>query len=321
MNILITGGTGFIGSALCSRLLAENNKVVVLSRYPEKIKPPLKAITDLNDLKDSDIFDVVVNLAGEPIANKRWSNKQKYHIFNSRIDITEKLISYFEKSANKPKILISGSAIGYYGIGKTDSIIEEKENGDSSFSSELCKKWETVALKAEKLGIRTCLLRTGIVLGKDGGALSKMLFPFKMCLGGKIGDGKQWMSWIHIDDLIGIILYCINHDNLKGAINGTSPNPVTNQEFTKTLGMALNRPTIFPMPAVVVKLLMGKMGEELLLAGKKIIPKKALDAGYLFKYKELEKALINVVWMWANESMGLGSIDLLERKSIIIFYR
>ncbi|NOQ94467.1 MAG: TIGR01777 family protein [Methylophaga sp.] len=295
MNILITGGTGFIGSALCSRLLAENNKVVVLSRYPEKIKPPLKAITDLNDLKDSDIFDVVVNLAGEPIANKRWSNKQKYHIFNSRIDITEKLISYFEKSANKPKILISGSAIGYYGIGKTDSIIEEKENGDSSFSSELCKKWETVALKAEKLGIRTCLLRTGIVLGKDGGALSKMLFPFKMCLGGKIGDGKQWMSWIHIDDLIGIILYCINHDNLKGAINGTSPNPVTNQEFTKTLGMALNRPTIFPMPAVVVKLLMGKMGEELLLAGKKIIPKKALDAGYLFKYKELEKALINVV--------------------------
>ncbi|CAC9544041.1 Cell division inhibitor Slr1223 (YfcH in EC), contains epimerase/dehydratase and DUF1731 domains [uncultured Gammaproteobacteria bacterium] len=295
MNILITGGTGFIGSALCAHLLKENNKIVILSRYPEKIKHPIKAIADLSDLQDSDIFDVVINLAGEPIANKRWSDKQKNQIFSSRIDITEKLISYFEKLDNKPKLLISGSAIGYYGVGKTDNIIEEKEGGNNSFSSELCQKWEAVALKAEKLGIRTCLLRTGIVLGKNGGALSKMLFPFKMCLGGIIGHGKQWMSWIHIDDLTGIILYCINHDNLKGAINGTSPNPVTNKEFTKTLGMTLKRPTIFPMPAIVVKLLMGKMGEELLLAGKKITPKKVLDAGYKFTYKTLEEALTNIV--------------------------
>ncbi|CAC9627187.1 Cell division inhibitor Slr1223 (YfcH in EC), contains epimerase/dehydratase and DUF1731 domains [uncultured Gammaproteobacteria bacterium] len=295
MNILITGGTGFIGSALCAHLLKENNKIVILSRYPEKIKHPIKAIADLSDLQDSDIFDVVINLAGEPIANKRWSDKQKNQIFSSRINITEKLISYFEKLDNKPKLLISGSAIGYYGVGKTDNIIEEKEGGDNSFSSELCQKWEAVALKAEKLGIRTCLLRTGVVLGKNGGALSKMLFPFKMCLGGIIGHGKQWMSWIHIDDLTGIILYCINHDNLKGAINGTSPNPVTNKEFTKTLGMTLKRPTIFPMPAIVVKLLMGKMGEELLLAGKKITPKKVLNAGYKFTYKTLEEALTNIV--------------------------
>lgn len=295
MNILITGGTGFIGSALCSRLLEENNKIVILSRHPEKIKPPIKAITDLNDLKDSDIFDVVINLSGEPIANKRWSDKQKHQIFSSRIDITEKLISYFEKSENKPKLFISGSAIGYYGIDKSDNSIEEKETGDNSFSSKLCQKWEVAALKAEKLGIRTCLLRTGIVLGKNGGALSKMLLPFKMCLGGRIGNGKQWMSWVHIDDLVGIILYCISHDNLKGAINGTSPNPLTNQVFTKTLGRIIKRPTIFPMPTIVVKLLMGEMGEELLLAGKKIVPKKALDAGYNFKYKTLEEALINVV--------------------------
>ncbi|CAC9430891.1 Cell division inhibitor Slr1223 (YfcH in EC), contains epimerase/dehydratase and DUF1731 domains [uncultured Gammaproteobacteria bacterium] len=297
MNILITGGTGFIGSALCSRLLEEeNNKIVILSRHPEKIKSPIQAIADLSDLKDNDAFDVVINLAGEPIANKRWNDKQKHQIFSSRIDITEKLISYFETLENKPKLLISGSAIGYYGIDKTDNAIEEKDNGDNSFSSELCQKWEDVALKAEKLGIRTCLLRTGIVLGKNGGALNKMLPLFKMYLGGRIGNGKQWMSWIHINDLIGIILYCINHDNLKGAVNGTSPNPVTNQVFTKTLGMILKRPTIFPMPALAVKLLMGKMGEELLLAGKKIRPKKALDAGYIFKYKTLEEALINVVW-------------------------
>ncbi|GAW86824.1 conserved hypothetical protein [Bathymodiolus platifrons methanotrophic gill symbiont] len=295
MNILITGGTGFIGSTLCSRLLEENNEIVMLSRHPEKIKLPMKAVADLSDLKDSDIFDVVINLAGEPIANKRWSDKQKHQIFSSRIGTTEKLISYFEKLENRPKLFISGSAIGYYGIDKTDNVIEEKERGDNSFSSELCQKWEAVALKAEKLGVRTCLLRTGIVLGKNGGALSKMLFPFKMCLGGRIGDGKQWMPWIHIDDLVGIILYCMSHDNLQGAINGTSPNPVTNQVFTKTLGTSLKRPTIIPMPAIVVKLLMGQMGEELLLAGKKVVPKKALDAGYTFKYRTLEEALINVV--------------------------
>ncbi|VVH67239.1 Cell division inhibitor [uncultured Gammaproteobacteria bacterium] len=296
MNILITGGTGFIGSTLCSRLLEEgNNKIVILSRHSEKIKPPIQAIAELNELKDNDAFDVVINLAGEPIANKRWSDQQKHQIFSSRINTTEKLIAYLETLENKPKLLISGSAIGYYGIDKTDTVIEEKDNGDNSFSSELCQKWEAVALKAEKLGIRTCLLRTGIVLGKNGGALNKMLLPFKMYLGGRIGNGKQWMSWIHIDDLIGIILHCINHDNLKGAVNGTSPNPVTNQAFTKTLGTVLKRPTIFPMPALVVKLLMGQMGEELLLAGKQIRPKKALDAGYIFKYKILEEALINAV--------------------------
>jgi len=296
MNILITGGTGFIGSALCSRLLDEkSNKIVVLSRHPEKVKSPIKAIADLNTLVDSDIFDVVVNLAGEPIANKKWSKKQKHRIFNSRIDITEKLISYFKKSAYKPKLLISGSAIGYYGIGKTDNVIEEKEYGDNSFSSELCRKWESVALKAEKLGIRTCLLRTGIVLGKNEGALSKMLLPFKMGFGGKLGNGQQWMPWIHIDDLVDIILYCIKHDDLKGAVNGTSPSPVTNQEFTEALGIILKRPTILPMPAIVVKLLMGQMGEELLLSGKKVMPQKVLDAGYTFEYKTLEEALKNVV--------------------------
>lgn len=296
MNILITGGTGFIGSALCARLLENDaNKIVILSRYPDKVKPPIQAISDLNALKQTDRFDVVINLVGEPIANKRWSEKQKHQIVQSRIDTTEQLISYFKRAATKPKLFISGSAIGYYGISPTDNEIEETAQGDKSFSSTLCQKWETVALQAETLGIRTCLLRTGIVLGANGGALSKMLLPFKMYLGGIIGHGKQWMSWIHIDDLIGIILYCISHDNLKGAINGTAPHPVTNQQFTKTLGAVLKRPTLLPMPAIVVKLLMGKMGEELLLSGKKIMPKKVLDAGYTFKYKTLTEALTNIV--------------------------
>ena len=295
MNILITGGTGFIGSALCARLLKDNNKLVILSRHPERIKSPINAISDLNDLQDNDVFDVVINLAGEPIANKRWSEQQKNKIVSSRINMTEQLISYLEKTDKKPKILISGSAIGYYGISKTDDEIDEKGERDESFSSQLCQQWEAVALKAEALGIRTCLIRTGIVLGENGGALSKMLLPFKMCAGGVIGHGKQWMPWIHLDDLVGIIFYCIDHDNLNGPINGTSPKPVTNAEFTKTLGMVLKRPTIFPMPAIVVKLLMGQMGEELLLAGKKIVPKKVLATGYTFKYEVLADALKNVV--------------------------
>jgi uncharacterized protein (TIGR01777 family) len=295
MNLLITGGTGFIGSALCARLLEEKHHIVVLSRHPEAIKLPIKAVADLEQLTDDDIFDVVINLAGEPIANKRWSVQQKQRIFSSRIDTTATLIAYFKKSKNKPKLLINGSAIGYYGIGRTNDVIDEKAGSDDSFSSQLCQKWETTALTAEALGIRTCLLRTGIVLGKNGGALSKMLLPFKMGLGGRIGHGKQWMPWIHLDDLVGIILYCINHDNLKGAINGTSPNPVINQVFTKTLGTALKRPTIFPMPKMVVQLLMGQMGEELLLAGKRVLPRKILDAGYNFQYKKLEDALKNVI--------------------------
>jgi uncharacterized protein (TIGR01777 family) len=295
MNLLITGGTGFVGSALCSRLLEEQHKIVVLSRNPEKIKPPIKAVANLDQLSNDDIFDVVINLAGEPIANKRWNDPQKKRIFGSRIETTEALIEYFKKSKHKPKLLINGSAIGYYGTARTNDNIDEKSGCDDSFSSQLCQKWEAAALEAESLGIRTCLIRTGIVLGKNGGALSKMLPPFKMGLGGRIGYGKQWMSWIHLDDLVGIILYCISNDDLKGAVNGTSPNPVINEVFTKTLGTALKRPTIFPMPEIVIKLLMGQMGEELLLSGKRVLPRKALDAGYIFKYKTLEDALINVV--------------------------
>tara|TARA_R110001592_G_scaffold10447_1_gene54133 strand:+ start:6799 stop:7716 length:918 start_codon:yes stop_codon:yes gene_type:complete len=295
MNLLITGGTGFIGSALCARLLKNKHNITVLSRHPEKVEPSFIAIAEIEQLKDDALFDIVINLAGEPIANKRWSNRQKQRISSSRIATTQKLIEFLTKVENKPKLLINGSAIGYYGINKTNNSIDETSVGDDSFSSQLCQQWEAVALQAEALGIRTCLLRTGIVLGKGGGALSKMLLPFKFGFGGRIGHGKQWMSWIHIDDLLGIIMYCIEHNNLRGAINGTSPYPVTNQVFTKVLGKVLKRPTIVPMPDVFVKLIMGQMGEELLLAGKKILPVKILDAGYIFQYKKLEDALKNAV--------------------------
>ena len=295
MNILITGGTGFIGSVLCDRLARDRHDIVVLSREPEKVKPQFKGISNLGQLKKEQTFDVVINLAGEPIADKRWTDKQKSRIYESRIDTTKSLIEYLKAVDAKPDLLINGSAIGYYGVNKEEKVIDEQGSGDDSFSSYLCQQWETVALQAQALGIRTCLLRTGIVIGKNGGALSKMLPPFKLGLGGKIGDGEHWMPWIHLDDLVGIILFCMENQKISGAVNGVSPNPVTNIEFTKILGKVLRRPTFFSIPSVVIKMLMGQMGEELLLSGKRIQPVAVLEAGYDFQYPALEAALSDVL--------------------------
>lgn len=295
MNILITGGTGFIGSKLCAALLKNKYYIVVVTRHLNNVQDNIKSITSLDQLSDDISFDVVINLTGEAIADKNWSDNQKKRILHSRLDATRGLIDYFKSTPNKPKLFISGSAIGYYGIEKSNRGLDESAQGDNSFSSNLCKQWETIALEANALGIRTCLLRTGVVLGKGGGALSKMLPPFKFGLGGKIGSGTQWMSWIHIDDLIGIIFYCIDNDKISGAINGTAPEPETNASFSKSLGKVLNRPTILPMPAFIIKCLMGQMGEELLLAGKKILPTKISLSGYVFKFEQLDKALIDIL--------------------------
>lgn len=294
MNILISGGTGFIGTALCSHLLRDGHNVVIKTRHSELLDSKIKGISKLSDIAADEKFDVVVNLAGEPIANKRWSENQKRKILESRLAVTEEFISFFREAANKPALFISGSAIGYYGTGATDEVIDEDCSGDDSFSSELCTKWEQSALQAESLGIRTCILRIGIVLGK-GGALEKMIPPFKLGLGGKIGTGKQWMSWIHLSDLIGIIDYCINDESLKGPINCTAPYPVINAFFTEVLGQLLKRPTVFHMPAVVIKILWGEMGKELLLAGKKVLPFKIQKAGYHFSYERIEVALSEVL--------------------------
>ncbi|MBT8139671.1 MAG: TIGR01777 family oxidoreductase [Gammaproteobacteria bacterium] len=295
MNILITGGTGFIGSALCSYLLDLEHDVVVLSRFEDPGNGRVKTITRLEQPGQNAYYDVVVNLAGEPIANKRWTQRQKERIINSRVEITKSLLEHIGRAETKPELLISGSAIGYYGVAASDEPISEGAAGDDSFSSRLCKQWEEQALQAESMGIRTCLLRTGIVLGKSGGALQRMLLPFRFGLGGKIGNGEQWMPWIHLADLINIIVYCIENKQLKGPVNGTAPNPVKNKEFTKTLGAVLNRPTLLPMPGFIIKLLMGQMGEELLLSGKRVLPEKVVGAGYQFQYKSLDKALLSIL--------------------------
>lgn len=296
-HFLITGGSGFIGSHLITKLLKANIAVTVLSRTPAKtlaqFNQKVTVIDDLAKLDSLAKFDVVINLAGQGIADKRWTEKVIKELFDSRLFTTRELVKFMERADTKPRLFISGSATGYYGL-RDDEELTEEAKGDSSLSTELCADWEEEAQAAEALGIRCCYLRTGIVLG-NGGALSKMLPPFKFGLGGPMGDGKQYMSWIHMDDLIGIIGHIIKSPGVTGPVNGTAPNPVTNKVFATTLGKALKRPAFIPLPAPVLKFLMGEMGEELLLSGHRAVPKKITDAGYSFIYKELGPALSAVV--------------------------
>lgn len=297
-RLLITGGSGFIGSRLVPVLLGEGYDVTVLTRDPDKtvqhFNYSVTTVGRLAMLDKKEVFDIVINLAGQGITDKRWSQDVKKQIWDSRVSNTKNLITYLQGSSEKPELLISGSAIGYYGI-KGDEPLDEQAAGDASFSSKLCDAWESEAQHAVKLGIRTCFLRTGIVLGKNGGALSRMLPAFKLYLGGPMGSGRQWMSWVHMDDLVGIILNVINNKDIKGAINATAPNPVTNRVFSASLGRALKKPALLSMPAFVLKLMLGEMAEELLLSGQRVIPKKMLDAGYVFQYASLEEALRDVV--------------------------
>tara|TARA_R110000772_G_scaffold46687_2_gene106488 strand:- start:8458 stop:9393 length:936 start_codon:yes stop_codon:yes gene_type:complete len=295
MNFLITGGTGFIGSALCAHLRQQGHYIVIKTRQPELITDNMAGVKRLSEISSDVSFDVVINLAGEPIADKRWSVSQKQQLVDSRIAVTDEIVTYLSDAKIKPAVFISASAIGYYGTGLTDEVIDESCAGDDSFSSRLCAQWEASAVAAEVLGIRTCVLRIGIVLGRKGGALQKMIPPFSVGLGGRIGTGKQWMPWIHLQDLIGIVDHCIENKRIQGPVNCTAPNPVRNKDFTTTLGKCLNRPSILPMPSFVINLLMGEMGRELLLAGQQVRPVKVEQLGFKFKYEYLETALASVL--------------------------
>ena len=297
-RLLIAGGSGFIGSYLVPVLLDQGYEVTVMTRNPDKTAQHFNhrvAVADydmeqLDVLNEQQGFDVVINLAGQGITDKRWTPNVKRQLRESRLLTTLKLTDYFQHASHKPGLFISGSAIGYYRL-QQDQLLDEQVSGDNSFASKLCADWEHEARQAEALGIRTCYLRTGIVLGNNGGALSKMLPAFKMGMGGPMGTGKQWMSWVHVNDLVGIIVSIINNAEIKGAVNGTAPNPVSNKVFSSTLGRVLKRPAFLPMPAFVLKLLLGEMAEELLLSGQRVIPKKILAAGYEFQYADLEDAL------------------------------
>jgi len=295
---LVTGGTGFIGRPLCRALLDAGYRVSVLSRHPESARDmpagDLKLIASLDQLAPDIAVQVIVNLAGEPLAAGRWSSERKKLFFSSRVGTTEILFDYFSRVETPPEVLVNGSAIGYYGA-QGSNILDEKGDFAPGFSHDLCSAWEAAADRFQALGTRVSKVRTGMVLGPDGGALAAMLPPFRFGLGGPIGSGKQWVSWIHRDDLVAMILHCLNRKDMSGPVNGTAPGVVTNREFAKTLGKVLRRPAFLPAPAFMLKLIFGEMAEELLLSGQKVYPRKALQTHFTFQYPDLESALRQVL--------------------------
>ncbi|MBP0049519.1 TIGR01777 family protein [Marinobacterium sp. AK62] len=289
MRILVTGGSGFIGQALTKALTERGDQVVILSRTPARVpaRKGLLVVDRLSAVKGR--LDAVVNLAGAPIVDKRWTDARKQLLRSSRIDLTRQLVEWVSSLDTPPHTLISGSAIGYYGSHQ-DEVLDESADPSAGFPHELCRTWEQAAMAAESSTTRVCLVRTGVVLGPGGGALSKMLPPFKLGLGGPIGDGQQWMSWIHLDDEVGAILYLLDNPSLRGPFNLTAPEPVTNEVFSKTLGQVVKRPAVFRMPAFVMQLMLGE-ASELLVEGQRVVPKHLNSAGYTFKYTSLEAAL------------------------------
>lgn len=293
LSILVTGGTGFIGSRLCGVLAEAGHRVTVLTRDARKgrkFRGRVTLIENIATLGRDTPFDAVVNLAGEPVAGGRWTKARRQKLIDSRIETTRAVVKLIARSRKKPHVLVSGSAVGFYGVDDQASFTEDSA-GRPAFTHELCAAWEHEALAARQHGVRVCLLRTGIVLGAEGGVLARMLLPFELGLGGPMGSGRQWMSWIHLDDLVGLIIHCILVETVEGALNGTAPAPVRNAEFARELGRALHRPALLRVPAVALRLALGQLAEEALLGGQRVLPKKAAETGYQFLYPTLEEAL------------------------------
>ena len=278
-------------------LAAADHKLRVLSRHAGTNLPPGVQLHVWDAMKgqppeDSlEGADAVVHMAGEPIA-QRWNEEIKQKIRESRVTGTRNLVQALSTMSRRPAVLVCGSAIGYYGS-RGEEVLTESSAAGSGFMADVCVAWEKEAEMAESLGIRLVKLRTGVVLGANGGALAKMLPPFKAGMGGKLGHGDQWMSWVHVDDLVGLIVHALDNP-VRGAVNGTAPNPVTNTDFTKALGHAVSRPAVFPMPAFTLKLMFGEMA-DVMLASQRVLPKAAESAGYNFRYPGLEGALANIL--------------------------
>ncbi|MFC0323286.1 TIGR01777 family oxidoreductase [Gallibacterium melopsittaci] len=294
MNILITGGTGFIGKTLLKQLDTLGHQLTLVSRSPKKYSAQIPAnvitISSLSHFDNLDKFDVVINLTGEPIFNHRWSEIQKQQLVNSRLNTTQKLVDLINQSAQPPHTFISGSAIGYYGD-HPQLMMTEKMPAAEDFLGQLCKQWESVAMLANT---RVCLLRTGLVLGSYGGVLGRILPLYSHWLGGRIGDGKQFWSWISLPDMVNAIIFLMNNSECRGAFNMVSPNPVTNQEFNQTLSRLMKRAAILHIPSFLLKTLLGERA-CLLLNSQKVYPEKLLKAGFQFECPTLETTLSKIL--------------------------
>lgn len=296
MRVLITGATGLIGRSLCASLSDEGNTVIGLSRSPETARDV--AATELQkwDPQSGQFparalsgVDAIVHLAGEPVVAQRWTEDQKKRIRESRVLTTRALVDALRSSDVKPSVFVCGSAVGFYG-NRGDELLDETAGPGKDFLSDVCQEWETEAARASELGVRVVQVRTGVVLSTDGGALPKMLAPFKLGLGGKLGSGKQWFPWIHISDIVGIFRHALHTSSLEGPVNGVAPEAATNAEFTRRLAHALHRPAFLPVPELALRVLMGEMADAL-FASQRVVPKAALDSKYEFHFPLLSPAL------------------------------
>lgn len=293
MKILVSGSSGLIGSELIPCLKDREHHVVRLVRSDSQLaEDRILWDPEHQELNPEDFegFDVVINLAGENIATGRWTPEKKKKIRDSRVLGTHMLCELLARLESPPKLLINASAIGYYG-NQGDKVVNEDSPQGEGFLADVCKKWEDATEPAEQKGIRVVKLRIGVVLTPKGGALGKMLIPFKMGLGGVAGSGRQYFSWISMDDLMGVFLHVIGNDSIDGPLNAVTPNPVMNRELTKTLGRVLRRPTIFPLPAFIARFVMGEMADETVLSSCRVSPEVLKRSGYSFIYPELEIAL------------------------------
>ncbi|MGA3682178.1 TIGR01777 family oxidoreductase [Pseudomonas graminis] len=297
MHILLTGGTGLIGRRLCKHWLAQGHQLTVLSRKPDDVArlcgANVRGIAHFDDIGSQHV-DAVINLAGAPIADRPWTRKRKILLWDSRITLTEQLVTWLERREQKPDVLISGSAVGWYGDGGERELDENAQPVSEDFASRLCIAWEETAQRAETLGIRVVLVRTGLVLADEGGMLQRLLPPFKMGMGGPIGNGRQWMPWVHIEDQIALIDFLMSRGDARGPYNACAPSPARNRDFAKTLASVLHRPSFMPMPAVALRVLLGELS-ILLLGGQRARPDRLQEAGFTFRFTDLRAALENLL--------------------------
>lgn len=297
MNIVVAGGSGFVGRHLARLLQKGGHRVTVLTRGRGAASGESGAVhwdgrQGGEWEKALDGCDAVVNLAGAGVADRLWTRAYREELVSSRLDSTRALVAAMGRAAAKPKVFVSASAVGFYGDAGERSLDETAPQGQG-FLADLCARWEAEAARAESLGVRTVLLRIGVVLGRDGGALAKMLLPFKLALGGRLGSGAQWMPWIHVEDVAGLIAAAIEREAFRGVVNATAPEAVTNAGFTRALGRALHRPTPFPVPAFGLRLALGEMS-GILLASQKVRPAAAEKAGYAFRHPSIDGALADL---------------------------
>ena len=294
MNILVTGGTGFIGSALTNSLRQGGHAVVILSRSVRQSEEGCRYVNSLSELGGDIKIDGVINLAGASLAGKRWSSRYKQEIFSSRLDTTRALVAWLSERDRKPEIMISASAIGYYGQ-HGDEVLAEDGAVVPGFAQDLCQQWENEALKAAQLGIRVCLARLGVVLDRDGGAFVEMARPFRFGVANWMGSGRQWLSWVHRADVIAALLFLLEHPVLSGPFNITAPEPVTSRGFCDAMKRHKRTLLTAPVPAAAMRLLVGEMADELLLSGQRVVPEALLSAGFEFRFSDLDAALAEIL--------------------------